>query len=376
MRVLHINAGNLYGGIEVLLVTIARFASVCPGMESHFAVCFEGRFSNELKELGVPVQVAGRVRARELWTVWQARRRFRKILERGSYDTVICHGAWIHSILGPVARRAGLPVVFWLHDPPHPPMNLLERWASRLEPDLMICNSRYTAEGSGDLFPGLRREIVYCPVASRQTGRISPVDRQSVRAEFDTPESAVVILQVSRLDSHKGHRIHLEALSRMKDISGWICWMVAGPQRPHEVELLEELTKFAAQSGISDRVRFPGWQPDIGKLFGAADIFCQPNVRPEPFGITFVEALYDGLPVVATALGGALEIVTSDCGILVQHDDPEALSLALRKLIQDPESRTRVGQCGPKRANAICAPARQLNKLYEILGELRMRAAA
>jgi glycosyltransferase involved in cell wall biosynthesis len=376
MRVLHINAGNLYGGIEVLLVTLARFGSLCPGMESHFAVCFEGRFSSELRELGVPVEVAGGVRARAFWTVWRARRRFREILCRGGYDAVICHGAWIHSILGPAARNAGIRIVFWLHDPPHPRVNWLERWANTLEPDLMICNSRYTQEGSGDLFPGLPREIVYCPVASRQSGRVSPVDRSNARAEFDTPENAVVILQVSRLDPHKGHLMHLEALSRMKEVPGWVCWMVAGPQRPHEVELLEGLKKFAEESGIRDRVRFPGWQPDIGRLFGAADIFCQPNVGPEPFGITFVEALYAGLPVVTTALGGALEIVTPDCGILVSPEDAEGLAAALRKLIEDEALRNRLGQCGPERAAAICAPRPQIGKLYEILGQLSFSIAA
>jgi glycosyltransferase involved in cell wall biosynthesis len=376
MRVLHLDAGNLYGGIEVLLLTLARFRDLCPAMEPCFAVCFEGKFSSEMRGLGVPVEVAGQVRAREFWTIWRARRRFREILTRGRYDIVICHGAWIYSILGPVARAAGLPVVFWLHDPPRSCLNWLERWANQFEPDLMICNSQYTAQGSSQLFPRLHREIVYCPVVSRQIDRLSPLDRQSVRAEFDTPADAVVILQVSRLDAHKGHRMHLEALSRMKNVPGWICWMVAGPQRPHEIELLEGLERFARDSGIRDRVRFPGWQPDIGKLFCAADIFCQPNVCPEPFGITFVEALHDGLPVVATALGGALEIVTGDCGILVRPGDPVELASTLRRLIEDPGLRQRLGSGGPPRATVICSPDRQLAQLQTTLGRFQLGAAA
>ena len=49
------------------------------------------------------------------------------------------------------------------------------------------------------------------------------------------------------------------------------------------------------------------------RLLAAADVFCQPNSGPEPFGIVFVEALYAGLPVIATAIGGAQEIVDAAC---------------------------------------------------------------
>ena len=47
----------------------------------------------------------------------------------------------------------------------------------------------------------------------------------------------------------------------------------------------------------------------VPRLMAAADIYCQPNTTPEPFGIAFVEALAAGVPVVTTAMGGPLEIV-------------------------------------------------------------------
>ena len=48
-------------------------------------------------------------------------------------------------------------------------------------------------------------------------------------------------------------------------------------------------------------------------MMAAADIYCQPNLTAEPFGITFIEALHSRLPVVATALGGTREIVDESC---------------------------------------------------------------
>ena len=367
MRVLHLTAGNLYGGVEVLLATLARFRRDCPEMEPHFCVCFEGRFSSEMRENGIPVEVVGRARTREFWTIWKARRRFRDVLIRDRYDVVICHGAWNYAIFGPVARAADIPIVFWLHDPPPQRMLWLERWAHRVAPDLVICNSHYTANGAPHFFPGVVKKVIYCAVAPRQSGSTLPVDVTAVRADLDTASDATVILQVSRLDPHKGHRVHLEALAKLRDIPGWVCWQVAGPQRPHEVRYLAELKEFAASSGIRDRVHFLGWQPDIGKLFAAADIYCQPNVGPEPFGITFVEALYDGLPVIATAIGGPLEIVEPNCGVLVAPNDAASLAQELQTLIQNGPLRKRLGRFGPARAEGLCSPRARLAELHETL---------
>src|SRR5262249_37482144 len=62
MRTLHICSGNLYGGVETIQVTLARYRHECPQMEPHFTVCFEGRLSRELRELEVPVHTVGAVR--------------------------------------------------------------------------------------------------------------------------------------------------------------------------------------------------------------------------------------------------------------------------------------------------------------------------
>ena len=62
----------------------------------------------------------------------------------------------------------------------------------------------------------------------------------------------------------------------------------------------------------------------------AADVFCQPNTGPEPFGIVLVEALHAGLPVVTSGFGGAAEIVEQTCGFLTTPGDTVAVATALR----------------------------------------------
>ena len=99
----------------------------------------------------------------------------------------------------------------------------------------------------------------------------------------------------------------------------------------------------------------------------AADVFCQPNTGPEPFGIVFVEALRAGLPVITSGFGGAAEIVNPACGMLTVPGKPESVAAALRSLIQYPSKRQALGAVGPRRAKSLCDPTRQLNAVAALL---------
>jgi glycosyltransferase involved in cell wall biosynthesis len=179
-----------------------------------------------------------------------------------------------------------------------------------------------------------------------------------VRGELGTAGAAVVVVQVSRMEPYKGHSLLLQALRRLAQIPNWVCWLVGGAQTPPQVGYLRRLKAEAGKAGLSDRVRFDGERRDVARLLGAADIFCQPNVRGEPFGIAFVEALYHGRPVVSTRMGGAVEIVDDSCGCLVEPASPVRLAEALQRLIQDATLRRELGKGGPPRARSISAPER------------------
>lgn len=188
-----------------------------------------------------------------------------------------------------------------------------------------------------------------------------------MRRELETSEDATVIVQTSRLERWKGHAVLIEALGLLRDRSGWTVWLVGGAQRPHEHDYLAELRTRTAGLGIGDRVRFVGQRRDVHRLLAAADIHCQPNTEPEPFGIAFIEALYAGCPVVATRLGGALEIVSPDCGLLVEPGDPVGLAEALGRLVGDAGLRARLGAAGPARAHALCDPNAVRTRLATLL---------
>lgn len=365
MQILYVHSGNMYGGVETLLATLACHRDLCPEMEPHYALCFEGRLSEELAAAGVPVHLLGKVRVRRPLTVLRARRMLGDLLRREHFDLVVSHSTWSQSLFGPVVRSQGLPLVFWLHGATNG-RHWLDRWGRRTLPDFALCNSRFTAATSRNMFPTVQTEVVYCPVAP-PVRNYSETDRAATRAELQTPEDAVVIIQVSRMEAWKGHALHLEALGLLSDLPKWVCWQVGGTQRSQEARYLEELKRTAARLGITERVRFLDQRSDVARLLEAADIHCQPNTGPEPFGITFIEALYARLPVVTTAIGGAREIVNDSCGVLVPPDDAVALAASLGRLIRDRALRLNLGAAGPSRARKLCDPATQMGRLNELL---------
>ena len=249
LRVLHVHSGNLYGGVETFLTTLARDAAVVPEMQSSFALCFTGQLRADLTANAHPPSMLGAVRLSRPWTVWRARRALTRLLAARTFDVVVCHQAWAHAIFGPVVRRAGLPLVFWMHtsgDSRH----WLDRMAARTPPDLVVANSQFTARNIAGWFPGTPIEIVYYPLRLAHTAIDSATARE-IRRTLDTPPDDVVIIQVGRIEPLKGYRETLEALSTLLDVPGWTYWLVGGPQRTGEEAHFQELQNLARTSGLS-----------------------------------------------------------------------------------------------------------------------------
>lgn len=361
VRVLHLCAGSLYGGVERVVAECARSRAQCPSMEPLFAVCFDGRLADELEATGAPCRRLGPVRFSQPHTVWLARRHLANALADDSPAAVICHSSWMFAIAAPVVRRAGADLVLWLHDRVSG-RPWVERWARRTRPGLVICNSRFTAETVARLFTGVDSVVLYAPVAG---GAENGEGRESIRRSLEAGSEDVVILLASRLEAWKGHRELLRAASRLH--GPWRVWIAGAAQRRHEQAYASELVSLAASVGIADRVTFLGDRRDVPALMRAADVHCQPNTAPEPFGLAFVEALYAARAVVTTDIGGAREIVTRDCGLLVPPGDEPALVSALQSLVTDSSLRRRLGSAGPARARTLCDPSDQLHRLRSLV---------
>lgn len=363
VRLLHVNAGNLYGGVETFLATLLRQPS--SALVHEVALCYEGRSSAELRAIPVPVHLLGAARARYPWTVLRARRHLRTLIRKRAINAVVCHQSWAHALFGPAVRDAQARLLVWAHGP-FGGRQFLEWWAKRVVPERIIANSEFTAGSVRKAFQASSVRVIHCAVSSYEVSDPARV-RAEVRRELGVEDGTPVIAMAARLEAWKGHRLLLEALVQLKSAS-WVCWIVGGSQRAAEEEYLAELQNFVTQHDLSARVRFLGFRGDVRRLLLGADVYCQPNVGPEPFGISFVEALDAGLPVVATAMGGALEIVDERCGRLVAPD-PARVAEALSELLAVEMTRRTLAAGARARARELCDPVRRLAELEQVLSE-------
>lgn len=361
MRVLHLSSGNQYGGIERVLVASARHRTSAP-MDPAYAFCFPGRVSEEIRASGAPVHDLGPVRASRPWTVWRARRRLARLLAVGGFDVAVTHACWPHAMFAPVVRHARVRLAHFVHGVLGSG-HWTERRAARTVPDVLIANGRFTATTVGRVFPSLAPVVVRCPV---ELGQAS-ADRDVTRSRIAVARDAFVILLAARIEAGKGHDVLIDALARLPDLGPLECWIAGGPHGSIGRRVLENLTRRVVGSGVGSRVRWLGERADVPDLLAAADVLCQPNTAPESFGVGFVEALAAGVPVVTSAIGGALEIVDESCGVLVPPGDVEAVACALRALIVDPARRRSLGAAGPARARGVADPAMRLRELAAAL---------
>jgi glycosyltransferase involved in cell wall biosynthesis len=376
LRALHLYSGNMYGGVETVLATLARLRYLAPDMAPGFGLCYRGRLWDELTEAECPVFNLGPVRLSRPWTVWRARRRLEGVLREEGYDVVVCHCVWPLAVFGPAIRRQRRGLVYWAHDAgltPHSRAgrrNWLEWLAGWSPPDLTVAISQFTEPFARRVFSAARCATLISPVASAPLANREVV-RARVRDDLGVAPDDVVIVTACRLVEYKGHRLMIEALAQLRDVPGWRWWVAGGADLPFEQVYRDELEAAVRAAGIADRAHFLGARSDVARLLAGADIHCQPNLGPELFGLAFVEALAAGLPVVTTRLGAAEEILGGGVGVLLPPGDQAALADALARLIMDRAERARFASIAARRAAELCDPTRQLPAVAELLETVR-----
>ena len=367
--ILHVHSGNLYGGIETVMATLAREGAGERAVH-HFALCFDGRLADELERLDTPVHPLAAVRLSRPDSVRSARAALRRVIAQVGPDAIVTHLPWTQAVFGRTLKRTGRPLVQWVHGTLEGVVGSLARLTL---PDAVICNSAHTLARLPAAYRARPAEVIFNPLSAPP-----PYDaaaRARTRAALDTAPADVAIVQASRFETWKGHREHIRALARLGDVPNWVLWIVGGAQRPREAAYVRELQELSRSLGLDGRVRFTGEQSEVSRFLASADVYCQPNTGPEPFGMTYVEAMQAGLPVIASDAGALPEIVDARTGVLVPPGDIARLADALGGLVTDAPRRRQLASGAPARARSLCDPVRQVQRVAGFLETLSCRSA-
>lgn len=160
-----------------------------------------------------------------------------------------------------------------------------------------------------------------------------------LRKKLGIPENAKIISMVAHLREEKGHLELLEAGEIIaSQISNPLHLVLAGSGKDEE-----RIRQFAAAKS-KFTTHFAGFQSDVALWFAIGDAVAMPS-HHEAFGLSAVEAMSCGKPLVASAVGGLTEIIESGkSGVLVPPQDAEAFAEAILKILQSPELARQLGE--------------------------------
>jgi glycosyltransferase involved in cell wall biosynthesis len=199
-----------------------------------------------------------------------------------------------------------------------------------------------------------RRRVHYLPNAVDMSRYHPPTEteRRACRRQLNLDADTIVCLFVGRLSREKGLMDLMEAWQEIQTQSGDgnRLLLVAGPDMEgHPWNVGPAAREFARAHGLEGSVRFLGSIGDVAPLIRAADVVVQPSYF-EALGLSAIEALATGVPVIASAVGGLLEfMVDGENGKVCPPRNAPALAAALQTLLAD--SGLRAAMAGRARAS-------------------------
>jgi glycosyltransferase involved in cell wall biosynthesis len=210
---------------------------------------------------------------------------------------------------------------------------------------------------------GFSSERIVCFANGVDVDRFRPVtagEKAQAKSALGLPRETAVIGTVARLVQRKGIDVLLRAFD-----------MLCRHHRAHLVivgdgPLRDELRALAHELKIADSISWLGFQADAVKWLQTMDVFAFPS-RLEGVPNAVLEAMAVGLPIVATNIGGVIDLLEEgSTGFLIPPDDPDALAAALDRLLRDVSLRADLSYRARKRAVEVFALSGSISRLIDL----------
>ena len=190
-------------------------------------------------------------------------------------------------------------------------------------------------------------------------------DQVKIRGEFGISQDDKVVGMVAKLWEGKGHKYLLEAAVDIVKIIPNVKFMLVG-----DGYLKEYLTEYVGKLGIFDYVIFTGFREDIPEITSIFDIACLPSLF-EGMGRVLLEAQISAKPIVATRVGGIVELVKdNETGFLVRPADVNGLKEAIIRLLEDGALAKKMGEAGRQHLDEKFSSARMVENIDKAYSEL------
>jgi glycosyltransferase involved in cell wall biosynthesis len=360
MVILHVIAAGTIGGLERVVQALATGHRalghrVCvavvlePSATEH---PFVRSLQNGDLEV-IPIPVAAR-------SYWAERAAIAEVCRRLKPDVVHTHGYRSDVVDSGVARRLGLPTVTTVHGFTGGGWKnrLYERLQRRAFRQLDAVVAVSQPLGDALLRGGVSRSALHV-IRNAWDDAAKFLDRGGARAALGVPARGARAGWVGRLSREKGADVMVRALPLLDEN---VALSIVG-----EGEEEGALRSGVQRLGLAGRVTWHGTVPDAAALFPAFDLFVLSS-RTEGTPIVLFEAMAAGVPIVATAVGGVPDVVSSAEAMLVPSDDPSALAAAIRATLADPaaaQTRARAARRRLEREFAAQPWLKRYEQLYE-----------
>lgn len=334
LSILHVTAPGEVGGLERVVQGLAT-GHHRAGHRVRVAVFVEPNrdiraFLEPLERAGVDARVT-RLHPR---AYLEERRILARLCREERTDVLHTHGEREDVLHVGVGHRAGVPVVTTIHGSSRlggvTTAHYLLGHSLLWRFDAVVPVSQRIARSLR--WWGVRRGKVHL-IRNGWSVPVAFLDRAAARQALGLPADGLLVGFVGRLIPVKGADLFLEAFARCRDLPARAVVVGDGAMRA-------ALEARAAELGLGDRVTFAGTHPEAARIFRAFDAWVLSS-RSEGTPNVLLEAMASGVPVVAAAVGGVPEVVTSAEAVLAPPDDPGALAEGIRRVLVDREEAAR-----------------------------------
>lgn len=328
-----------------------------------------GVIANDLSKSGVKTEILGIKNFNNPVNVWKVAR----WLRTNKVNIVHTH-AHPAGYLGRMAAIlvGGIGIIHHVHTVPidlkirH---HLKERFLGFFS-DKILCCSQAVKDFLilKEKIPDSKIEVVYNRTKD-PLPEYTSVSKVELAKKFNIDLDSNVIGCIASLTFHKGHRYLLEAFSVVKKHIPKTKLLLLG-DGPLRATLQEQADSF----GIAQNIVFAGYQKDVFPFISLMDVVVLSSIEREGMGLSLVEAMAMGKPVVASKLHGIIEVVKENhSGILVPPGDSNAIAQAIIKVLQDDKLRKEMGRAGREIFLSRFTLDLMVRKIEDIYGEIAMR---